>query len=191
MHKKPRVFAETKCSWCGKTFMRSGPRSKQCSIKCRFLSKIDKQPGHGPEGECWMWLGAKTRGYGEININGKPERANRIAHELFIGPVPTDMVVRHSCHLPSCVNPGHLRLGSQADNMRDMVLARRQLRGEARSRILSGERSPLAKLTENDVQWIRWLYKQGHTTHRKLARAFHVSHGNIAFILRGGTWKYS
>jgi hypothetical protein len=81
----------------------------------RFLEKVDKRAAD----ECWLWTGCcDTAGYGRA---GKRERAHRIAYQIAHGPLPDGVLVRHTCDNPPCCNPGHLRLGSFADNTRDMV----------------------------------------------------------------------
>ena len=77
---------------------------------------------------CWLWLPAKdTRwGYGYLWINhgiswkdGKLVKASRLSYGLFNGEIGRDMQVLHRCDVPACVNPEHLFLGSQSDNMVD------------------------------------------------------------------------
>ncbi len=81
-----------------------------------FWPRVDKTPGHGPNGDCWTWLGAKNHGYGVINR----QRATRISLELDGRPRTGSQIALHSCDNPSCVNPGHLRWGDHSANMADM-----------------------------------------------------------------------
>lgn len=84
------------------------------------------------ENDCWIWTGAKNRdGYGSFwngerlaGRNGKrggPRMvlAHRWSFAHFIGAIPAGLYVLHRCDTPSCVNPDHLFLGTQADNVRD------------------------------------------------------------------------
>ena len=84
----------------------------------RFWKYVDKQ---GPN-ECWEWIGCKdNNGYGQLGIKGKKQGAHRIswaiAHKTW--PIPIGKQINHTCDNESCVNPAHLYLGTQQDNMRD------------------------------------------------------------------------
>ena len=91
------------------------------SVKLLFMSHVDTT------GDCWLWTGG-LRGvavdggkYGQFVKDGKTMLAHRAAYELFVGPIPEGMLVLHICDIPLCVNPKHLRTGTQADNMQDAV----------------------------------------------------------------------
>lgn len=90
--------------------------------QARFWSKVDVNIDNR---ECWPWRGARTgNGYGNFSVpelrNKVP--AHRVAYWLATGAHPElGLVVRHKCDNPLCVNPGHLELGTQADNMQDVV----------------------------------------------------------------------
>jgi len=76
---------------------------------------------------CVVWTGAKTdKGYGLIEVKGKTRRAHRVAYETFKGEIPAGLLILHRCDNPSCVNPEHLRTGTQVDNMQEMVAKGRQ-----------------------------------------------------------------
>jgi len=72
---------------------------------------------------CWLWTGT-TQGRGAYPDfwDGKRHvRGHRFAWEQAFGPIPDGLVVMHTCDQPLCVRPVHLRLGTQADNLRDMA----------------------------------------------------------------------
>ena len=82
-------------------------------------------------GGCWVWMGHISdngygHGYGHIRVNGRMKLAHRVSWELHVGKIPVGTghhgtCVLHRCDNASCVRPDHLFLGSQADNMQDMM----------------------------------------------------------------------
>lgn len=84
-----------------------------------FEARILPEPNSG----CWLWDGDLSNGgYGRFWINGKRYRAHRYALQCHLGrPIPDGMNVCHRCDLPSCVNPEHLFIGTQSENMLDAV----------------------------------------------------------------------
>lgn len=78
----------------------------------RFWSKVDAS------GDCWIWLGAKGRGYGHLSAGGRFVGAHRMAYELLVGPIPTGLEIDHLCRNPPCVNPDHLEPVTVRENQR-------------------------------------------------------------------------
>lgn len=74
-----------------------------------------------PTTGCWVWDRCLTRGYGMVRVWEILFRAHKLMYQLYRGPIPKGMVCRHLCDNPRCVNPYHLQLGSQRDNIQDMV----------------------------------------------------------------------
>lgn len=89
------------------------------------------------------------------------------------------MSVLHRCDVPTCVNPAHLFLGTQAENMADMM---------AKGRGLRGSRSPRAKLTPEYVRLIRVAVGCRILGVRPLARVFGVSRDTVKAVIEGRTW---
>lgn len=92
---------------------------KNISAKTRFGNNVDMSNIDG----CWVWTGAKTKfGYGWFYMNNLNFKAHRVSWTNWIGFIPNHLQVLHKCDNPSCVRPDHLFLGSQKDNMADMVI---------------------------------------------------------------------
>lgn len=135
-----------------------------------------------PDTECWEWT--KTRdaeGYGRITRAGGVYRAHRVSYEHANDTkIPTGLMIRHMCDNPPCVNPGHLKTGSNLDNMRDRADRGRSAKGEA-----SGQ----SKLTEAEVLCIRKMYADG-STGVALAKEFGIEPATVSQIVLRKTWKH-
>ena len=68
-------------------------------------------------GDCWRWQGAHSRGYGQIGVDGKNLRVHRVVWEALVAPIPDDLVIDHMCRVTDCVNPDHLRVVTQRENL--------------------------------------------------------------------------
>lgn len=77
----------------------------------RLSSKIEKTDG------CWEWLASKTDGYGRYYDNGRNHMAHRFVYRLLVGPIPPDLQCDHLCRNRSCVNPDHIELVTQQENI--------------------------------------------------------------------------
>ena len=145
------------------------------------LSVDDKLRAHGwnvVESGCWEWRGYTSGGYGRIYLGGKVERAHRVAYETWVGPIPPGMVVRHKvCDNPPCINPEHLLVGTQADNMTDRDMGGRRIASR-------GSASSSAKLTDQEAANIRNDYAGGLLTQYMLAAVYGVSQGTIGRVVR-------
>ena len=92
-----------------------------------FVRLFGNTTGDDPDG-CWEHQGSThpESGHSYIFDDGSKRRAHRVAYELMVGPIPDDLCVLHRCDNPPCVNPGHLWLGTQLDNIADRDAKGRQ-----------------------------------------------------------------
>ena len=94
------------------------------TIRSRFESKINKPPDNSFFSEgCWIWTAGKrgNNGYGGFRVSKDSIKlAHNVSYELYVGEIPKGMKVLHKCDNPLCVNPKHLFLGTQKDNVQDM-----------------------------------------------------------------------
>ena len=133
----------------------------------RFWMKVEKTE------TCWLWRGARIgRGYGMFELNYKSIYAHRHSWTLANGEIPPGICVLHRCDNPSCVNPDHFFLGTNAENSKDCVNKKRQWR----------------KLTPEQVIEIRQLAKR--ETRQSIADKMGVFHSTINAIVNGKTWKH-
>lgn len=134
------------------------------------------------ESGCWDWTGAEwSGGYGKFQLNGKVHLAHRYSYWTSNGPLPINSVVRHICDNPKCVNPRHLVIGSQVDNVKDRV---------DRDRSAYGEKNGRAKLTWDTVRAIRAFClgeKRGAPVRASVE--FGVNIAIVRDILKNKTWK--
>lgn len=144
------------------------------SDKLRFFAKISTIP---TEKGCLEWQANKSGGYGRIKIGKGLFSAHRIAYFLRYGEDPGDLQVNHHCDNRACCNADHHYLGTQLDNMRDMVAKGREARGETNSR---------AKLTATDVIAIR----ADPRLHRIIAAEYGVLPAAIGKIKRRKLWNH-
>jgi len=175
----------------------------------RFWENVDKKS----PSDCWNWTGAKSRGYGEIVINGNSYKAHRLSYLIEHGQDPLDLCICHHCDNPSCVNPGHLFMGTQKQNVQDCKSKGRLNRPSGdnhRSRThpwtiprgldhwrkkypwknAKGEDVKTSKLTESQVIEIRERYSCGNITQEQLAKEYGVTHRAIGKAIKKETWKH-
>lgn len=138
----------------------------------KYQRKISKS------GDCLLWTGATINsGYGYLTVNKKNKTAHRASYEASHGPVPEGMQVLHRCDVKLCVNPEHLFVGTQQENIDDMI---------NKGRWSMGDRRRNAKLTTKQVIAIR-----ADTRNRnEIARELNVKSGTIYSIQSGQRWRH-
>ena len=143
----------------------------------KFWSKVEVR---SPD-ECWEWQTTKRFRYGRTYFVDRQQQAHRVAWQIVFGEIPNDMKVCHKCDNTRCVNPDHLFLGTQKDNIHDML---QKGRGAV-------QRRSTAKLSEDAVQDIRQNYKPFSRRNglRNFAEKYGVSTVTIFHALVRNTWK--
>ncbi len=143
------------------------------SLFDRFWEKVDMR---APD-DCWLWTGGRgDDGYGHFRINShKQIQAHRMSWILANArEVPTGMIILHDCDNPPCVNPQHLIMGTQQQNM-DMASAR-------------GHKVGTPKLQRDQVREIRERHARGEKQ-VALAHAFEISQSTISLIVLRKKWR--
>lgn len=143
----------------------------------RFWSKVVKSDG------CWLWDACvNPSGYGCVRYLGRTRLAHRVAWELTNGAIPNGLRVCHKCDNPRCVNPSHLFVGTDADNVADMRSKNRQVEPPP----LIGVRNHNAKLTAQDVREIR----ASSESQVRLAAKYGVAQAQISAVKLRQTWGH-
>jgi hypothetical protein len=148
----------------------------------RLESQLDKSGGADA---CWPWTGSTSKGYGRFNFEKSFRLAHRVAFALASGEAPPGLGVLHRCDNKRCCNPKHLFLGTQADNMLDMVLKDRQRVGP----VHHGKRNPMARLTTENIADIRGAYEDGEATTEQIASEYGITHQHAVRIVQAKAWK--
>jgi hypothetical protein len=158
-------------------FMKGHGRIKPINDR-RFEEYVSVEPMTG----CWLWLGHTLQtGYGSCWFMGKFHNAHRIAWILYRGKIPYGINVLHTCDTRSCVNPHHLFLGTQSDNMKDCVRKGRNGCSGYRGALL-----PQTKLSEEQVYKIRLDVR----SQREIAKDYGVCQAQIGRIKMKQRWGY-
>lgn len=154
----------------------------------RFLNKVNKNgsiPAHMPHlGKCWEWTASiRKDGYGQFTLNSKNCLAHRASWIIYNGVIPNKLFVLHKCDNPKCVNPAHLFLGTNQDNVDD-----RERKG--RNNAPRGEKHRDNILTELQVMDIRKKYSEGGITYRELAEQYCMAESTIGNIIKYRKWSW-
>lgn len=134
------------------------------------------------ENGCWEWKKCKKLGYGNTALNGKNISAHRASWIVFVGDIPKGLQVNHKCHNRACINPEHLYLGTQKENMMDMYEA-------GRNNHPKGVENKNSKLNDKKVMEIRGMLRIGDTI-ASISKKFNVSESCIRSIKQRKTWRH-
>lgn len=152
----------------------------------RLLKFFDKKVLYTDDVDmCWNWTSRKNEhGYGTLDIKYgdkyKRIKAHRLSYYIHNKVDPMEFVVRHKCDNPACVNPNHLILGTQQDNVDVMV---------ARGRVAVGEMYSRTKRTSEEVLEIRRLFNEG-VSRREIAEKFNIPRSSVTSLILRREWKH-
>lgn len=154
----------------------------------RFWKKVSKTSS------CWLWVGAQANGRGVLNMgkvsyaSGRPRydyriKAHRFSWLIHNQPeqIPDGIFVCHSCDNPLCVNPDHLFLGTNRDNLLD---------ASRKGRMNRGPKNGMAKLTEKQVKEIKEMYATGKHSQEEVAEVFGIGRTTVSLIVNGKRWSH-
>lgn len=148
----------------------------------KYIKNFWEKVKIGKKDDCWLWIGAiQKNGYGNMTIGERsPMGAHRISYMIHFGDIPKGLYVCHKCDVKRCVNPNHLFLGTNKDNLKDM-------REKGRSQ--RGTKNGGSKLTPKDVRKIRTLLKKG-IKQAKISKMYGVAQNTISRINTGQKWGW-
>lgn len=164
--------------------------TNRLSLRDRFDRHVVRS--NDPAG-CWLWTGATMpNGYGKFGMprgasHARPwaaRLAHRVAHELAAGEVPDGLQVLHRCDVRNCVNPAHLFLGTQKENIADMYSKGREAGCGVR-----GEGNPSARFAAKDAALLRYLADCG-VKHRRLGPLFGVTGSTVSRVALRQSWAH-
>lgn len=142
--------------------------------------RLEERSMVNPVTGCVEWLGYKNEdGYGVIRVGRKMVRTHRAVWQAEYGLIPLGMNVLHRCDNPSCINLGHLFLGTQAENVADMISKKRNSPN-------IGETNGRVKLTEEQVLGIR----RDSRFQKQIAADYGVNQTLVSMIKRRVAWSH-
>lgn len=187
-----------RCSFCDGLFI---PDSicKECSTKCRILSKVKNING------CWEWQGKIGKnGYGHIKIKQKDFMPHRLMYQEYNGELEPGKIVMHLCHNRKCCNPEHLIQGTQKQNVHHAMNSGIQYGSkghkwteERRKKILKnrkkpdkrGEKHHLSYLTDKEVLEIKKMLHEGKRP-REILPIYNITRQHLYSIKIGKLWSH-
>lgn len=152
------------------------------SVQARFWEKVDVRGAD----ECWHWKASRNRlGYGRFKYASyRGVSAHRASLIIHTDADHETLCVLHSCDTPSCVNPAHLRWGTQMDNTRDKIERGRQRFGDH-----GGFKNPRCTLTPEQLAEIVRLIDHTNQNNKQIAARYSITHAMISKIRTGNAWQ--
>lgn len=147
--------------------------------RCYFMQRVEVTA------TCWLWMGSRYTQYGkptygQTMFRGERTGAHRVAFMLWKGDIPEGLDILHSCDVKACVNPGHLRVGTHQENIREAF-------AKLPAGHFGGERNGRARLTWEKVRAMRADHTRG-ASQSSLSAKYGVSQSAVSQIVRGVKW---
>ena len=159
--------------------------NKVTDPKERFWNKVNKNGQLILDTPCWEWTaGTFSNRYGQFFDGNSKIGAHRFSYKIHFGDISDELKVCHKCDNRRCVNPEHFFLGTQKENMEDMVRKGRRIHA---SKV--GERNGRAIVTESNVLEMRNLHNNGISI-AEIARRFDTSETQTARIVKLQSWRH-
>lgn len=173
-----------------------------------FVARFHASYVVDPNSGCWLWIARVSNGYGVMPLGKRRHsmRAHRFSYEQLVGPIDSGLFVCHRCDVPACVNPAHLFVGTQRDNMQDAAskgrcAASARLHPESVPRgnahwsrrkptlVKRGEAHSSSKISEDDVRAIRVEAAKG-LSQRAIATKYGIGQMQVSRIVRRKRWAH-
>lgn len=147
----------------------------------KTISEILSKYGVDTSGDCWLWTrGRDSYGYAQASLGGKVQLVHRFVCRIATGEDIAGKVVMHTCDTPHCINPAHLRIGTQLDNIRDRVL-------KGRNGACRGDAAPWSKVNSEAVERLRRDFAAGRNRN-EISQAYGISKTQMYRIVARESW---
>lgn len=159
---------------------------KECGVSEKFVERFWRYVQKSSPNKCWKWVGAISGNkYGSFWNGERQIKAHRFSYIIHNGKIPSNLIVMHKCDNMVCVNPNHLQLGTNKDNIQDAL---------TKGRMTAGESFWASKATDELVIKIRNEFREPFTLLeecKRLNRLFpEIAPSTIRKIVRRETWKH-
>lgn len=145
------------------------------------IAKVLEQHKVDTSGSCWLWTKrTDTHGYAQAKLDGRVQLVHRFVCRVATGEDITGKVVMHTCDTPRCINPAHLRIGTQLDNIRDRVL-------KGRNGACRGDDAPWSKMNSEAVKRLREDFARGRNRN-EISQAYGISKTQMYRIAYKESW---
>ena len=145
-----------------------------------FMQRFEEKIEMIPECGCWIWTAATNiHGYGLFIFNGKMQSTHRISWQVYRGAIPAGMFILHRCDTRLCVNPNHLRIGTQKENIQEC-------HSKGRAGYKFGEHNGQSILLESQVLQIMSDSRE----HYIIAKDYNISSSLVSALKKGKRWQH-